>query len=529
MKKLRPNAAKRVQALIASVISLSVWVAAQAHTQARGLAEYSRSAVEQSLEQDFNKNKVLLKSLANYNEVLAIFESEGARAELVETKPVTELEARNILCGKLQDNPNAGLIVLSPSCGFSPDEAKSAFDKSPFDTLAIERYEKALQIWQDLPSRGLFLKYLLSDILVFAVSRKNMDQVEVKAEKLIFGDDLVDAYFGIQLKGSDFLRLGSKSVSLPNPLTFKDGRAVADDSLEALVNVGFRNNGTIPVERSVFANTIGNYTFAQVMMFINYAANTGFTTQDEFFAASLVSSLVGGFTPLQWIGWVDLFAFPAENSPRNIEYWFKVMPLEVKDTEYCTRYVDVDFRPEAALETPSTGSCVVSNVPFFNKTSDSNITYQGTLGSIRSANGSEFVGFTGIQIKSTSRVSESECFRTNCAGSRLSFDLDLQAPAQPMQLSVEILVESEGKLDPYVREFSVKPGKNSIVDSDLLTFEKTVRGQRQGKFYQTNDRISDIRFFFKRSLNLPNDSVILPVQFTIPKGSVARSILVFAD
>ena len=527
MKRLRPTVAKRVQALIACAISLSVWV--ETHAQAQWLPEYSKSAVEQSMEQDFNKNKVLLKPLANYDEVLAIFESEGARAELVETRPVTELEARNILCGKLQDNPNAGLIVLSPNCGFSPDEAISSFDNSPFDTIAIERYGKALQIWQNPPSRGLFLKYLLSDILAFAVSRKNLDQVDVKAGKLVFDDNLLDAYFGIQLKGSDFLRLGSKTVSLPNPLTFKDGRAVTDDNLEALVNVGFRLNGTIPVERSVFAKTIGNYTFAQVMMFINYAANTGFSTQDEFFADSLVSSLVGGFTPLKWVGWVDLFAFPAENSPRNIEYWFKVMPLEVKNTEYCRRYVDVDFRPEAALETPSTGSCVVSNVPFFNKASDSNITYQGTLGSIRSANGSEFVGFTGIQIKSTSRVVENECIRTNCAGSRISFDLDLQAPAQPMQLSVEILVESEGKLDFYVKEFSVNPGKNSIVNSDLLTFEKTVRGQRQGKFYQTNDRISDIRFFFKRSLNLPNDSVALPVQFTIPKGSVERSILVFAD
>jgi hypothetical protein len=527
MKKLPPPAAKRVGALIACAISLSVWVDAQA--QAQGLPEYSRSAVEQNLEQDFNKNKVLLQSLANYDEVLAIFEAEGARAELVDTKPVTQLEARNILCGKLRDNPNPWLIVLSPKCGFSPDEAKSVFDKSPLDTLAIERYEKALQIWQDLPSRGLFLKYLLSDILTFAVARKNLDQVEVKAGKLVFGDNLLDAYFGIKLSGSDFLRLGSKTVSLPNPLTFKDGRAVADDSLEALVGVGFRSNGAIPVERSVFASTIGNYTFAQVMMFMNYAANAGFTTQDEFFAYSLVDSLVGGFTPGKWIGWVDIFAFPAENSPRNIEYWFKVMPLEVKDSEYCTRYVDVDFRPQAALETPSTGSCVVSNAPFLSRDSDSNITYQGTLGSIRSENVSEFVGFTGIQIKSTSRLGEGECGRTNCAGSRISFDLDLQAPAQPMQLSVEILVESEGKQDSYVKEFSVNPGKNSFVNSDLLTFEKTVRGQRQGKFYQKNDRISDIRFFFKRSLNLPNDSVSLPVQFTIPKSSVARTILVFAD
>jgi hypothetical protein len=98
----------------------------------------------------------------------------------------------------------------------------------------------------------------------------------------------------------------------------------------------------------------------------------------------------------------------------------------------------------------------------------------------------------------------------------------------PMTLSVELIIDRDGKPETYVKELSVSPGLNSFkfVNSvDMFSFERTIRGVRQGSFYQLgDDRVSEIRFFFKRSLNSPEDIRPINVSFTIDKESISRAI-----
>ncbi len=492
---------------------------------------FERQAVESRLQLDIDSNLALLKAQSDFKLWAEIFKSEASRAASVKTKEMTAVQVADILCGAMPGRPPEFPTVYSPKCGLQP--GVDAF--VALDMEKVVRYEKAMSVWQNLPSRGLFVEFLLSDILVFAAGRKSLEQVAVKNGGFLFDDNLLDSYFGAKLRGTSTYRLASKTVAIPNAIEILDGRATNGGLLEELVKLSFQVGTSIPVDRSAFGDSIGSYSFPLVMLFLNYAANSGFEDKDPFFSKKLVGSLVGGFTPVSWAAWVELFAFPEANSPRNIEYWHEVMPFQVSGLAYCKRYLDSDFRPTASVQTMSAANqtmsaakCTLSEFDAGDSYNDSVISFEGVLGAIASARESEYVGFTGIELKSTSSVSIDECSKPNCTSSSLSFEMNLLEPMVPMILSVELIIDRDGKPETYVKELSVSPGLNSFkfVNSvDMFSFERTIRGVKQGSFYQLgDDRVSEIRFFFKRSLNSPRDIRPINVSFTIDKESISRAI-----
>lgn len=476
-------------------------VAVSAHAQ-----NFDRNKVEQSFRADISQNLSVLEKSPQYALWGVLIERASEQAGRIPTEAVSEQTIQRILCEPYGNNDEYAPLLDCPPVS-TPLVGVFSANEAP-------KLRKAFSVWNNPPSRSLFVKWFLSDLLVLALARNNGQEVTIVNNSFVFGDNLLDKYFSRALIGSDNLPIGSKFYGIPSALEIVNGRFPPFEGLQTLVQGSFFRYGGFVVDRSNFAPAIGSHTFLMQCLFMNYAAERGFEGQEDFFVRGLFSTIFRQqFNIKRWSLWAEMFAFPEQNSPRNVEYWRDIFLINSNDSSGFVRYLDSDKRPSATIVTPSTAQASIIYNTINAQDGTPIIRFQGSLGAIESTVPGSYVGFSGLEIKGSAFDALNVPVSN---GNRRDISLNINLSSSSLNtLSVELIVDRDGSLTTYSSDFTVRQGLNSLRSIPLAQFVRTVRGTNTGELYNLSGVIRSYRIFFKRSANQPQSIGAIPIQFDL--------------
>lgn len=485
-------------------------------------AGFDPSKVEISLAADIRKNFTQIAQSSRADIWLKIIESQADKAGRVETLPLQIAKTNDILCGDRIESLNRApeyYRLIDCSKDLNPTSTTIDTRVAQFSDSEAMELIKAFAIWANPPSRELFVKYILSDILVLALERNNASEVSVVEGNFVFDDALLDTYFGRELIASSELALGSKFYNYPRGVTFEDGKVTTSLEFSDLILTNFFSSGGILLERSSFSSKIGSHTFLMQLLFLNYSAEYGLPKKPVLFSKNLLDIVIVQFVrPFRWVAWGELFAFPDLSSPRNVEYWKDVLQLNSNNVEPFSRYLDSDKRPNAEVLTPSSAAFSIIDDRGKNNSGAPRVSFSGVLGAIKSATGGRYVGFSGIEVKAAylkSAVPSFVSINNPLVEAPLNFTIDMKSEGLST-LSVELVVDKDAVITTYTQDFKVKPGINVFSSIKLSEFQKTVRGESTREFFDPRSGVvRHYRFFFKRSVNEPLSTFAIPISFVL--------------
>lgn len=477
---------------------------------------FDRSSVEKNLIRDTKQNLRGLQNSPNFALWSSIISQESERAGRVPTVPVSADQVDRILC----DGRAVFFDSFLARCNRNLPPAD--YNVFLYEEDEEQKLRTAFSIWSDLPSRKLFVSWLLSDILVFASGRTKSLEVTVENNSFVYEDALLESYFSDKLRGMKDVPIGAKFLSLSNAVELRNGLVETSLTYFLMISQSFMPHAGLVVDRSQFGPRIGEYTFLMQLLFMNYSAQFGLESRPRFFAGDLLKKvLLGGLNMGRWAAWAELFAFPEVDSPRNVEYWKEVLFLKSKNALGVVPYLDVDKRASAPVITPSLGS-ISFGAPDLRK--NPVVTFNGQLGAIASANSpGQFVGFAGIEIKAGLNA-KGDAPDEASFGNEGTFGFNIEMLNDDLKfLSVELGIDRDGIQEQYFLDLPVQTGINRIRGLSVNRFERSIRGTGTGTFLEGANVVRSYRFFFKRSLNNPTSTRPLPVGFSIDLGTIGRS------